>query len=384
MLLAACVDAPGRDAPSTTLDEDRAHFGHPDSVLFWTPEQELASFRNYDQLFPVRVMPASPNPFPLPSRPVDLSALRYVVDDATLDLDGFVEHNRVAGLLAIKNGEIVLERYAMGNGPETKWVSYSIAKSVVSLLVGAAIRDGYIGGVDDMVTDYVPLLRGTAYEGVTIRNVLQMASGVEWNEDYTDPDADVSREIGLPHLARIEFLGSHPRVAAPGTRFNYNTAETHLAGSIVRGAIGNNLATYLDAKIWEPFGMEFDGNWRLVEPHGAEHGGCCISATLRDYGRIGMFAMRGGELRDGTRVVPDGWMEESTTPSAGFAGYGYLWWLGEGDAYAAVGIFGQAISIDPDEDLVIVTHSVWPQAPTSQLYSAHRRAFFSALTEALR
>ena len=363
--------------------DDARNFGHPDSVLFWSPDQQLASFRNYDRIFATRAIPASHNPLALPERLRDLSRVRYEVDGDTFDLRGFKEHNHVVGLLAIKDGAIVLEEYERGNTPTTKWVSYSVAKSVVSLLLGAAVRDGYITGVDDPVTDYLPLLMGTSYEGVTIRDALRMSSGVAWNEDYEDPDSDVSKEIGLTALERLRYLGAHPRVAAPGQRFNYNTGETHLVGGVVRAAIGNNLSTYLATKIWEPFGMESDANWRLVEPGGAEHGGCCISATLRDYGRIGLFALSGGVLPDGRHVLPQGWMDESTTPSPANDGYGYLWWLREGGVYNALGIFGQAISIDPTENLIIVTHGVWPRATGSD-FSAHRGAFFAALTLALQ
>ena len=383
-LLSGCAQPDSlAEAGSGALKNDATHFGAPDSVLSWTPEQQLAGFRNYDRIFSTRLIPASDDPYPLPERSLDLADVRYVVGGETFDLEGFREHNHLVGLLAIKNGEIVLERYGRGNTRDTKWVSYSVAKSVVSLLIGAAIRDGYINDIDDLVTLYLPLLRGTSYESVTLRHALQMASGIEWNEDYTDPEADVSREVGLSSLDRLRFLGGHPRIADPGERFNYNTGETHLVGGVLRAAIGNNLSTYLSSKIWGPFGMESDANWRLVEPGGAEHGGCCISATLRDYGRIGLFALQQGLLPDGTEVLPDGWMDESTAPSPAFDGYGYLWWLREDSRYSAIGIFGQAISIDPEENLVIVTHSVWPQA-TGQNFSEHRSAFVKALTDALR
>jgi CubicO group peptidase (beta-lactamase class C family) len=379
VVLACCAASVDRVAAE---QDDAASFGHPDSVLFWSPEQQLAGFRNYDRIFHTSVVEAGDAPSPLPSRPHDFGGLRYEVEGEVFDLAGFTRHNHVAGLLVIREGVAVLEQYGLGNGPETKWVSYSVAKSVVSMLMGAAIEDRYISGVDALVTDFLPVLRGTSYEGVTIRDALRMASGVAWNEDYTDPSADVSLEIPLTMLERLEFLGSHPRVAPPGARFNYNTGETNLVGAIVRSAVGSNLSTYLSARIWRPFGMEADGNWMLVEPDGAEHGGCCLSATLRDYGRIGLFALGGGVLPDGTRVLPEGWMEESTTPSPGFDGYGYLWWLGEGRTYRASGIFGQAIHVDPGEGLVVVTHSVWP-TPTGDDLAAHRAAFFEAVTRYL-
>lgn len=376
--LGACTPEPSSDPPSTTqpptTEAARQTPPSPGSVLSWNQEEKLAGFPHYDRIFPTRTIAAGDDPYPLSENQRDVSALRYEVEGETFGLEDFLESNHVSGLLAVKDGEVVVEMYRQGNDRKTRWVSYSIAKSVVSLLVGAAILDGYIDSVDQPVTDYLSSLRGTAYEGVTIRNALQMASGVEWNEDYADPESDVARGAGMTPLERLRFLAEKPRVAPPGERFNYNTGETHLVGGVLRSAIGNNLSTYLEHKIWRPFGMEDDANWLILGAGGPEHGGCCISATLRDYARIGLFAMNDGVLRDGTRVVPPGWMEESTSPSRGSEGYGYLWWLRGDGVYNAIGIFGQAIVIDPAENLVIVTHSAWPQAVGRGL-SARRRSW---------
>lgn len=381
MALLSCQPSTEHDAP-VSPEFDAAHFGHPDSVLFWRPDQQLASFRNYERIFPTRTIRASPHPFPLPQAIRDLSSIRYEIDGDTFDLAAFRNHNNVAGLLVIKDGHIVHEGYGLGNGPDTRWVSYSVAKSVVSMLVGAAIRDGYVGSVDDPVANYVPILKGGAYEGVSLRNVLQMSSGVAWNEDYTDPRANVSEVIPLTALQRLQYLSRLPRAEPPGQLFNYSTGEAELVGAVLRGAVGNNLSTYLEATIWQSFGMESDANWMLVEPGGAEQGGCCLSATLRDYGRIGLFALRGGVLPNGEHVLPRDWMAQSTMPSPTNDGYGYLWWLRGDGVFSASGIFGQAIIVDPAQRLVVVTHSVWP-TPTHSDMSAHRNALYAAIREAL-
>ncbi len=378
--LSAC-STPPTPAPPAADAEDWSGFGDLENILNWTPEQQLRGYRNIDKIHPTRAVSASGDPYPLPARPVDLSGVRYEVEGEAFDMDGFFEHNRVVGLLVIQGGEVLVERYAAGNTPDTKWYSFSVAKSVVNMLIGAAVRDGYIQTLDAPVTDYLPILAGSAYEGVTIRYALQMASGVEWDEDYADPQSDVA-STGGSALDRLRYLRNKPRAADPGEVFNYNTGETNLLGAVLRAAIGNNLSTYLENKIWGPFGMEHDANWLLLTPGGAEHGGCCLSATLRDYGRIGLFAMRDGRLRDGTSVLPDGWMAESTTPSAANQRYGQLWWLGGKGVYSAIGIYGQAIHIDPAEELIIVTQSAWPRA-TGREFSRHRTAFFGALTAAL-
>ena len=381
MLLGAggCTEAPSSERAAP----EELAFGHPDSVLFWTPEEQRAGFPNYDRIFDTRSIPADGRASSLPNRAMNLSDLMYSVDGRRFSLADFIAHNRVVGLTIVRDGAVLLEEYTAGHDAATRWVSYSVAKSVVSLLTGAAVRDGFIRSVDDPVTDYLPLLRGGAYDGVTIRDVLRMSSGVEWNEDYGDPESDVSREIDYGAVNRLRFLAEKPRVAEPGARFNYSTGEIFLVGSVVRAAVGNNLSSYLSQKIWGPFGMEADAHWMLVEPGGPEYAGCCISATLRDYARIGLFALRDGVLPDGTRVLPDGWMAESTTPAPTNPGYGYLWWLHDDGSFSARGIFGQLIHVDPELDLVVAMHSMWP-TPTDDAFSEHRDSLLSALKEMLR
>lgn len=352
------------------------------SLLFLRADTQIAGFRNVEAMAPVRHVRAGDDPRALPWVPRDFSELRYTVDGRSYDLEHFMAHNHVGGLLVLDHGEVVLERYGLGNGPKTRWISFSMTKSVVSLLTGAAIRDGYIGSVDDPITDYLPQLEGSAYEGVRIRHVLQMASGVAWDEDYDDPESDVASSPG-EILALMQYMGDKPRVAEPGERFNYNTGETNLAGAIVRAAIGNNLAAYLTRTIWQPWGMAHDATWMAHGRHGGEWGGCCISPTLRDWGRLALFVLNDGVLDDGTRVLPEGWIAESTAPSPAAEYYGYLWWLEDGSAFRASGIFGQGIYLDPDEDLAIVVQSAWPQA-TGEPFESHRDAFFRAVERHLR
>lgn len=359
--------------------DDWSGFGQLENVLNWTPEQQLRGYGNMDRIYPTRLIPASPRPFPLPDKPAGFSAFRYSVDSDMFDVSSFVAHNHIVGLLVIRDGNVVLERYDNGNRRDTRWYSFSVAKSVVSMLVGAAIKDGFIRSIDAPVSNYLPILQGSAYDAVTLRQAMMMSSGVAWNEDYADPKSDIA-QTGGSAADRLRYLLRKPRVAPPGTTFNYNTEETNLVGAVLRAAIGNNLATYLDDRIWSRFGMESDANWLLLSERGAEHGGCCLSATLRDYGRLGVFAMRGGRLADGSSVLPEEWMATSTTPSTANDGYGLLWWLRPQHAFAAVGIYGQAIYVNPPCRLVIATHSAWPKA-TDRGFAAHREAFFAAMAK---
>jgi CubicO group peptidase (beta-lactamase class C family) len=327
-----------------------------------------------------RLVPSGKQAMPLPSKPIDFSTLRYAVEGQSYSIDDFMSRTHVGGLLVLKKGEVLLERYGLGNTRESVWISYSMAKSVTALLYGAALADGYIASLDARVTDYVPALKQSSYEGVTIRHLLQMASGVEWNEDYADPKSDVGTYPGGDVVRLLKFLGAKPRVAEPGTRFNYSTGETDLAGVVLRAAIGNNLATYLTHKIWTPM-MESPAYWATHGAGGGERGGCCLYATLRDYGRLAQFVLNDGVLPGGTRVLPDGWMKQSTAPSPASKTYGYLWWLAEDDRrFQAAGIYGQGIYFNPADDLAIVVLSAWTSA-TDREASAHRRAIYATIAE---
>ncbi len=354
--LGICAGVASAGAPYIDPADDHKHFGAAEKVLFWTPQQQVAGYRNSDRIFWTRTIEAGDSVYPLPYAKLDLGDVGIKLGETTMSVDEYFTTQNVAGLLVVKDGRIVYERYGLGNTEDSKWISYSVAKSVVSMLIGAAIQDGYIASTDDKVTDYLPRLKGSSYDQSSIANLLQMASGVLWNEDYADPDSDIAT-APWETMNLYRFLENKPRTAEPGEVFNYNTAETNLAGTLLRSAIGNNLSTYLSEKIWRPFGMESDASWNLTEAGGGEFGGCCINATLRDYGRIGLFALAGGRLADGTQVVPSDWMSESTAPSKGYGGYGYFWWLSGADAFSATGIFGQGIYINREENVVIALHS---------------------------
>jgi CubicO group peptidase (beta-lactamase class C family) len=286
------------------------------------------------------------------------------------------------GLVVVQDGKVLMEHYAPDHGADVPWVTFSVTKSVTSLLIGAAIHDGYIDSVTDPIVKYLPRLAGSEYGKSRVQDILQMASGIAWNEDYEDPESDVARAAALNGVALTDYLAQLPRMAPPGTRFNYNTAESNLLGEVLRSAIGMNAAPYLSQKIWQPMGMESDANWLLSLPEDRETGGCCISATLRDYARLGLLALADGVLPDGTRVLPEGWMAASTAPSQGYDGYGYKWWLDADERYGAYGIFGQAIAVDPQAKLVIAVHSNG-QAASDSAYGQELGAALAAISEHL-
>ncbi|MEL1250456.1 serine hydrolase domain-containing protein [Aurantiacibacter gilvus] len=348
-----------------SLDDDQrevlSHMPTDRNVLFWDEETRTAAFRAMDRfpaLAEARVIEAGEATYPLPDgEPLDLG---------DFDLDAFMEQQKAASIVVVLDGEVVLERYGLDFDAEGRWTSFSAAKSLTSTLVGAAIADGYIESLDEPVTKYIPELVGSGYDGVTIRQLLTMSSGVRWNEDYQDPQSDValfneheSSEEGVDAL--VDYMRQLPREAEPGTRWLYNTGETNMIGVLVRNATGKNLADYLSEKVWAPFGMEQDATW-LLSSSGSEISGCCIQASTRDMARFGLFAMGGG-MAGGERVVPEGWFEEATTPVFDTGkygrGYAYQWWTYPEGAYAASGLFGQGILVDPARNLVIASNSNW-------------------------
>lgn len=332
-------------------------------VFTWDLEQKKSGFRAMEALFRARTIAAAGTPAPLPQG-APLAAFE-TGGPLAAPLARFIEDEYVAGLIVVHDGKVRLERYALGQSAADRWTSFSVAKSITSTLVGAAIRDGHIEGLDTEITRYIDELKGTAYDGVTVRQLLTMTSGVAFNEDYADPESDIRRLYREPPAPGIDasagYMRHQPREFEPGTQWRYKTPETNLAGLLVMKATGKPLADYLAEKIWQPYGMEQDATW-LVDHVGNEQGGCCLQATLRDYARFAQFILDGARI-DGEPIVPEGWLDAATSTQAdtGFpGGYGYQWWpLGDG-TFQARGIFGQFIHLDPERRLVVAMAAAWP------------------------
>ena len=351
------------------------------NVLFWTLPERDAAFRQMEKVSPTHTIAAGGK--------VHKFRKGEALNLAGFDLDAHMGSQRVAGLIVIHNNKIRLEKYGLGFDAASRWTSFSVAKSFTSSLVGAALRDGSIKSLDDRVTAYIPGLRGSAYDEVTVRQLLTMTSGVKWNEDYTDPKSDValfSQQQPEPGLdITVSYMRRLPREAPAGSKWLYKTGETNLIGVLVSEATSKTLSQYLSEKIWKPYGMEQDGLW-MVGSTNHEISGCCISATLRDYARIGQFILEGGKA-GGKQVLADGWITQATTKQADIGvpgrGYGYQWWTYDDGAFAAQGIFGQSIYIDPKRKLVIATIGDWPTATDRRVLQPARDAFFKAVRAAV-
>ncbi|MBU6377913.1 MAG: beta-lactamase family protein [Gammaproteobacteria bacterium] len=343
-------------------------------VLGWQPRQREAAFRAMDRL-PLLAraasISASPAPLPLPAgRPLVIPGI-----------DEYMATQHTAGLVILQDGKVRFERYGLGFDANGRWTSFSVAKSFTSTLVGAAIQDGYIGSLEDKVSRYIPGLRGSAYDDVTVRQLLTMSSGVRWNEDYEDPAADVAQfnnakpEADLD--ATVSYMRKLPRAHPPGAVWHYNTGETNLIGVLVSSATGKPLAAYLQEKIWHPAGMQADATW-LLGNSGHEIAGCCLQASTRDFARFGLFVLANGEA-GGRQIVPADWFAAATRKQQDIGepgrGYGFQWWTYDDGAVAARGIFGQGIFIDPQRRLVIASHSNWSRASLGPEPAA-REAFY--------
>jgi CubicO group peptidase (beta-lactamase class C family) len=359
------------------------------------PDVQANTFRNIDRLFSTRTIHKGKTVYPLPKSDVQLKNFSFASNGKNYDLYDYVSINRVSGLLVIKNGKIAFEDYELGNSDQTRWMSMSVVKSITATLVGIAIQDGFIKSIDDPVTRYLPELKGSAYDGVSVRNLLQMASGVQWNETYTDPASDRRKMLEVQNAqtpgAVLKLMAQLPRAAAPGTRWNYSTGETHVAGALVRAAVGKPVAQYLSERVWAKFGMESDATWWLESPNGLEVGGSGLSATLRDYGRFGLFLMGGGKVGN-EQLLPAGWVADAGSPKmvdGKPVDYGYMLWPipksqgtpNEG-AFEARGIFGQHVYMNPRENTVIVVWGALPK-PTGK-NTINDNDFFAAAVQALR
>lgn len=397
LLLLCGAASCARESTGATYPHEQEPIGTVREIYDGTLSDSLAvyTFRNIHRLFPTRVVTPADEPRALPLAAHSIDDLTFRDRDSTYNLQRYLELNKVTGVLVLHDGQIALERYRLGNGPQTRWMSMSIAKSVSSTLVGAALQDGLIRSLDDSVTRYVPSLVGSAYDGVTVRDVLMMSSGVQWSERYTNPTSDRRRlldaQLSQVPGSALEVMRSLPRAAPPGTVNNYSTGETQVLAEVLRSAVKRPLAEYLSTRIWRPAGMEAEALWWLDSPNGTEIGGSGISATLRDYARFGQFVLEEGMV-NGVAILPRGWMKEAGAPTrlrdGSVLDYGYMWWTStqpdarRDAAFTAVGIHGQHIYINPAKRVVIVVWSAQPHPTAGAVVDDE--AFFAALVAALR
>jgi CubicO group peptidase (beta-lactamase class C family) len=387
----------------------------PADMLSWDQHTRVVGFRNTYRQYPGDVFHTQRgNTYPLPQANKTMPLLQYKMDGNTYRLKDYLQRQSVTGLLILKNGERVYEYYGRGNTDKTLWTSRSVAKSVVSVLVGMAIKEGLIGAVGDPITRYLPELKGSAWENVTLRNLLQHTSGVIWNENYADPTSEFAH-LTLCEAAPsayqcvwqlISTVKRQPDIS-PGDVWSYNTGGAWLVGRVLERATGMTIAEYLETRLWSRFAMESDGVWEALVKGQVDMGGHGFNATLRDWGRFALFVAGGGKLSSGQELLPKEWIaqsvtwstaEGSVTPTTPNGQYGYQWWFSGVDparaetddamqtaqhTFWAEGIYGQAIAINPSENLVMVQWSTWKEADTPPSLYDEQALFFNAAAHAL-
>jgi len=334
------------------------------------PDVNVLTFHSMDQLFYTRVVGRSGTVWELPRRdaPLDFS---YAFNGEQHRAVDFLEHTYTNALLIMKDGVIVFETYRNLTRAQTRFMSWSMAKSFTSAMVGCALDDGLIESLDDPITRYLPELEGGGYRDVTVRQVLEMRSGVDYEEryDFENPgvaatnheNAIVRNVVRFADIAR-NIGRAHP----PGEVFAYKTIDTAVLGWMLERVTGMSVSAYLSRKIWEPLGVESNGFFIMDGPPGTgrEFTGAGFNATLRDYARFGQMMLNGGRA-NGNRILSEKWVKESTTPvgeeEGPMGGYGYQWWTAPGSpAYMAIGLQGQYIYVDPETRTVVVKLSYFP------------------------
>jgi CubicO group peptidase (beta-lactamase class C family) len=355
------------------------------------------TFQHMDQMFATRTVSAGGEVWALPEKPVSLEG-EYTIADKKLGLEQYLEAAATNALIVIKDGNIVYETYRNGSSAKTRFLTFSVAKSYVSTLIGLALADGAIKSLDDKVTDYLPHMTGTGYDGPTIRDLLRMRSGVDWLEVYEFGSETQLTKVHDNSLVAYRYRWcdyaaneSKPGPNKPGAAFNYATLDTSVLGCILEKAVGKTGAEYMSEKLWKPVGMESDAYWIMDGPDsvGREFFGAGLSVTARDHARFGLMFLNGG-MANGKQVVPADWVKTATVPDEGYEpaapgedlGYQYQWWTFPGsDAYGALGLHHQYIYIDPTNNLVIVkiSHTAEPVGR-----DAENIEFFRQVTEKLK
>lgn len=343
-------------------------------INLFAPDTIVENFRSMDRLFESRPVRAGGTVWELPAgAPLALPAT-FPFGGQEMDTADFLDYTHTTGLIVLHDGKVVFEEYYRGETRETRHISWSVAKSFTSALVGIALHEGHIKDVMDPVTDYVPALSASGYNQVPLKHVLQMSSGIGFNEDYADFYSDINR-MGRALALRTPvagFIGSLKNVRPPGTKHHYVSMDTQVLGMVLCEATGKTLAQLTEEKLWIPMGMESSAYW-LIDTTGMELAFGCLNAVLRDYARFGLLYMNGGKRGD-TQIVPAEWVRASTTPDAPHLmpkddvtsvdapGYGYQWWVPAGNRgdYIALGVYNQFIYVDPLRRVVIAKTSANP------------------------
>ena len=342
----------------------------PPNFELFSGEPQHETFPRLGEIFPTSQLTPSSTPQDFASGEQVALPKEYEFEGVRRETEQFFRDTDTAALLVLKDGLVCFERYALTGGPGVCWISWSVAKSFVSALIGIAIEEGHIGSIEDSMGQYATDLQDSTYGDVRIKDVLQMSSGARWNEDYTDPESDISRfaDAITAGGSMLEFVAGMQRESQPGTVCQYNSADTQALGFMLIAATGRSITDYMQEKLYKPLGMTHRGHW-LLDSQGMEMAFGGLNLTARDFAKLGELYRLKGEWR-GEQIVPRDWTVASVTPDAPHLapgkvlvggevlplGYAYQWWIPEGDRgeFSAIGIYNQFVYVDPSRETTIV------------------------------
>ena len=342
-------------------------------AALFEPENLFENFRSSHKEFPSTSLHHTDRIFNLPENHQALPE-SYLYQGNTKKISEWIGRTDTTGIIVLKDGKVIFENYYNGNDKSTHAIVFSVSKSFVSFLIGVALEEGKIESLDDPVDKYATILKGSGYEGVSIKNVLQMSSGIMFTEDYDDLKSDIVRLAAATMVGSLdEFIASLENEKTPGTYNKYISADTQVLAMVLRGATGKSLSDYMQMKLWAKLGTENDAEW-ITDKKGVELALGGLNATVRDLAKFGLLYLNKGQNFEGVQLVSSDWVTASVTPDAPhlmpgrdnpasdwLLGYGYQWWIPEipeGD-YAAIGIYGQFIYVHPEHNVVIAKTSAY-------------------------
>ena len=365
-------------------------------ITMFEPENISDNFRSFPSIVNTALVEKSDRPNSLPRASSINLPERFQMGDTLVETQAFLDHTNTDGLLIYQGDSVRFEYYGNGFTESDIHISWSMSKSLISGLIGIALEEGYIKSIEEKAIEYVPSLIGSGYETVTIRNLLQMSSGIRFNEDYGDFNSDINRmgryfALGMP---MADFAASLTNEKTPGTYNHYVSIDTQVLGMILVSATNMSIAEYTKQKIWDAIGAESDAHW-IIDKSNMEFALGGYNTTLRDYARLGILYLDSGRW-NGEQLIPEAWVLESTQPQDEHVqqriengiekdGYGYQWWIpyGADDEFMAIGVYDQFIYIDPDKDAIIVKLSSnhYFRQDYDRLYKRLSVALFRTLLE---
>lgn len=368
-------------------------------LALFSGQPQYGNFCRFKDILPVSRMAASGTPQAFADGPSIALPETYDFESQQRSTEAFLAETDTSALLVLKDGAVVHELYRLTGAREVQWISWSVAKSFISALVGIAVSEAAIRSIDDAISDYISVSPGSAYDGVSIRNILQMSSGARWNEDYADTTSDVHR-LGAAMAGAMsldEFVATMVAQSKPGTVCRYNSGDTQALGALLVKATGRSLTDYMHEKLVVPLGFESDAYW-LVDSTGMEMAFAGLNVTARDFAKLGELYRNDGQW-SGRQIVPADWVRDSVRADAPHLqpgqpiladhplhlGYGYQWWLPDGNRgeFSAIGIYNQLVYVDPSRGVTIVKLSANPAYGTSMDEHTNREMENIALLRAI-